>query len=801
MKAVIMAGGKGTRLRPLTCNTSKPMVPLLDRPCMEYMVDLLKLHGINDIAVTVQYLPQTIIRHFGDGSEFGVRMQIYEESVPLGTAGSVKNCEDFLDETFLVISGDGLTDFDLTEIIRFHKEKKAMVTIVMTKVDAPLEYGVVITEADGRITHFLEKPSWSEVFADTVNTGIYVIEPEVLQLFSKGQEFDFSKDLFPLMLASNMPIYGYTAEGYWSDIGNLQQYRQTQFDMLMGLVDVNIRGEEQLPRVWVGRDSTIAPGAVIAGPSFIGADVTIVSGANIGPYAVIGSHSHIESQVTMERSVMWAGSRILYAAMLKGATLCSKILLGKGAQVDEGAVIGDRVDLGDHSLVRPEVKIWPEKSIGEGVIQSTSLIWGNLVSHSLFDEDGISGLPSIELNPEMVGRIVASYGSNLKKGSFVSVSCDEFPYSPVLKLSAAASLMALNLNVRDHGIVPVPVARYGISTSDCIGGVHVRRVVEDGDKRIVIQFFDEYGLPIDKGLERKIENVFVQEDYIRPDPQTVGLLESSNEVTNQYVREVLEHINQDVIAARSYGVFLHCENITVQAILLSILHALSCEVITTTKKQIDMAQSVIANKVDFGISVDQSGQKFILYTDQGRALSADEILILQMFIAVKENTEVAVPVSAPSVIEELAQQLGASVVRTKAVKRSLLEVLRHHGLQFHFDAFYSLGSLLQFMAEEQLPLQAMVNQIPQFHMKTVIVPCPVNAKGRVMRKLVEDLKGMRPQLINGIRVMSEIGWALITPDEERGMFKVVVQGNTIDHAEELAELYKNKIISYQAWSF
>ncbi len=799
MKAVIMAGGKGTRLRPLTINLPKPMVPLLDRPCMEYLIDLLKQHQIHDIAVTVQYLPQIIIRHFGDGSDFGVNMKIYEESVPLGTAGSVKNCGDFLDETFLVISGDGLTDFDLSDIMRFHKEKKAMVTIVMTKVDAPLEYGVVITEKDGRISHFLEKPSWSEVFADTVNTGIYVIEPEVLQLFEKGQEFDFSKDLFPLMLANNMPIYGYIAEGYWSDIGSLQQYRQTQFDMLMGLVDVQIRGEERFPRVWVGNDSKISPHAVIAGPSFIGADVTIESGANIGPYAVIGSHSLIESHVSMERSVMWGGSRISSDSMLRGATLCSKLLLGNGVHVEEGAVIGDRVTLGDHSKVRPEVKIWPEKSIGDGVIQSTSLIWGSAVSHSLFDDEGISGLPSIELNPEMVGRIVASYGANLKKGTYVSVSCDDFPYCSVLKLSAIASLMALNLNVRDHGIIPVPVARYGIGMSDCVGGVHFRRATDDSEKQIVIQIFDADGLPIDKGFERKIENAFVQEDFIRPDPQTVGALELTHEIKNHYIREVLGQINQEVIASRSFNVFLHCENLSVQSILQSIFHSLNCNVISTTRKQIDMALSVTSNQVDMGVFIDHSGQKFILYTDQGRALTADEILILQMFIAVKENTQVAVPMSAPSVIEELAQKLGASVVRTKAMTRSLLEVMSNQSLQSHFDAFFSLVSLLQFMAEEQLSLQAMVDQIPQFHMKTVTVPCPVSAKGRVMRKLVEDLKGMQAQLISGIKVMSEVGWALISPDEERAIFKVVVQGDTNDHAEELAELYRNKILSYQAW--
>ncbi|MCY0901370.1 MAG: sugar phosphate nucleotidyltransferase, partial [Firmicutes bacterium] len=449
MKAVIMAGGRGTRLRPLTCYVPKPMVPLLDRPCMEYIVDLLKRHEISDIAVTVQYLPQVISGYFGDGSDLGVNMQIFEESVPLGTAGSVKNCEAFLDETFVVISGDGLTDFDLTDIVRFHKQKGAMATIVMTKVDVPLEYGVIMTEADGRITRFLEKPSWSEVFSDTVNTGIYILEPEVLALFEKGQEFDFSKDLFPLMLERDMPLFGYVAQGYWSDIGSLEQYRQTQFDMLMGLVDVTIRGEQRFPRVWVGHDVQIDETAHVQGPSFLGDGVTIAGDAQIGPYAVVGRHTQIAARVTMERSVTWHGNYIGPTSMLNGATLCSNLQIGNGVDICEAAVIGEKTRVGDLCVIRPGVKIWPEKAIGDGTIQSSSLIWGNAVLHSLFDEDGISGLANVELIPEMVGRIASSYGSSVKKGSIVSVSCDEYPYCTVLKLSVVASLLAVGLEVRD----------------------------------------------------------------------------------------------------------------------------------------------------------------------------------------------------------------------------------------------------------------------------------------------------------------------------------------------------------------
>ncbi|KEO83009.1 hypothetical protein EL26_12015 [Tumebacillus flagellatus] len=240
MKAVIMAGGKGTRLQPLTNRMPKPMVPLLERPCMEYIVDLLKRHGITDIAVTLQYLPDVIKQHFGDGSAHGVRLHYFEEHTPLGTAGSVKNASDFLDETFLVISGDALTDFDLTNAIRFHREREALGTMVLTEVDDPTRFGVVTTDEFGRIVRFQEKPSRDEVFSHTVNTGIYVLEPEILTFFEQGQEYDFSKQLFPQVLEQGLPLYGCVGEGYWSDIGTPDQYRETQVDMIYGRVQVQV---------------------------------------------------------------------------------------------------------------------------------------------------------------------------------------------------------------------------------------------------------------------------------------------------------------------------------------------------------------------------------------------------------------------------------------------------------------------------------------------------------------------------------------------------------------------------------
>ena len=257
MKAVVMAGGEGTRLRPLTSNQPKPMVPIVGKPCMEHIIELLKRHGFEDVIVTVAFLPQAIRSYFGGGETLGVDIGYSVEESPLGTAGSVRLAAERLDGTFLVISGDALCDVDLTRLVDFHREKQASVTIGLKSVENPLEFGIVVTDDDGRVERFLEKPSWGQVFSDTINTGIYVLEPEVLKHVPTDRPFDFSKELFPLLLEMGRPIYGCVLDGYWQDIGNLDQYRQANFDALDGQVGLDIPGLRVRGNIWIGEGADL----------------------------------------------------------------------------------------------------------------------------------------------------------------------------------------------------------------------------------------------------------------------------------------------------------------------------------------------------------------------------------------------------------------------------------------------------------------------------------------------------------------------------------------------------------------
>ena len=246
-----MAGGFGTRLRPLTANIPKPMVPLLNKPMMHHIVALLKQHGITDIIASLFYSPEAIVSYFGDGAALGVNIKYFRADADYGTAGSVRAATEGMKERILIISGDVLTDFDLSAAIRFHEERNSKATIVLTRAKNPLQFGVVITRDDGKITRFLEKPSWGEVFSDTINTGIYILEPEVLAMVPEREEYDFSKDLYPLLLRQDAGLYGYIADGYWRDIGNLNEYQDAHLDILHGRASVEMDGQRQ-GNLWIG---------------------------------------------------------------------------------------------------------------------------------------------------------------------------------------------------------------------------------------------------------------------------------------------------------------------------------------------------------------------------------------------------------------------------------------------------------------------------------------------------------------------------------------------------------------------
>ncbi|MBI4534259.1 MAG: NTP transferase domain-containing protein, partial [Candidatus Melainabacteria bacterium] len=517
MKAVIMAGGSGTRLRPLTSHLPKPMVPVINKPMAEHIVALLRKHGFKDIIFTLHYLPQSIRDYFDDGSEFDVNISYsVEEGQPLGTAGCVKAIQDQLDSTFLVISGDCLTDINLAEAVEFHRARKSKATIVLKRVENPLEYGVVITSTDGRIQRFVEKPGASEIFSDTVNTGIYILEPEVMLYVIMGREQDFSNDLFPLLLLRNEPLYGFVAQGYWCDIGTLQVYRQAHKDVLDGKVQLNIGLDQIEPGIWVGEGTQINSSVKLSSPVLIGKNCRIGSDAQIDAHTVIGDHVVIQEKVSLKQPIIWSNTYVGNEASLRACIICSNATVHRASEILEGAVIGANTAVGQEAIISPDVRVWPNKTVDSGARVTSSLIWGTRAPRTLFGAHGVRGLANIELTPEFAVDLAAAYGSTLKGGP-VLVSRDYWGISRMISRALSSGLMSVGIEVQNLESMPLPIARYYAKTQRASGLIHTRVSQREPD-RISIEFFDSEGIAITKAMERKIESAFFKEDFPRSLP-------------------------------------------------------------------------------------------------------------------------------------------------------------------------------------------------------------------------------------------------------------------------------------------
>jgi len=351
VKAVILVGGEGMRLRPLTSKIPKAIVPILNQPFLEHLLNYLKRHGVSDAILAMGYLPDPIRNCLGDGSQLGVRLTYLVEESPLGTAGAVKNAESYLDGSFIVFNGDVITDIDLTAMVKRHKEVKPKVSIALTPVDNPTIYGVVETDAAGMVQRFVEKPSWDKVTTNMINAGIYILEPEVLAHIPASTPSMFENHLFPRLLEMGEPILGYPSDAYWIDIGTPEKYLKANHDLLLQQVSRGIQAKGK---------GQFHPTAQIEGPVLIAEECTIAEGAKLKGPAVLGPHCEIGKGAVVQGAVLWHHSRVGEKAILKNCVVCSYSYVGQGSHVPDNCVLGDSVTVASGSILDQGTKVWPD---------------------------------------------------------------------------------------------------------------------------------------------------------------------------------------------------------------------------------------------------------------------------------------------------------------------------------------------------------------------------------------------------------------------------------------------------------
>ncbi|MEI2580029.1 mannose-1-phosphate guanyltransferase [Scytonema sp. PRP1] len=830
MRAVLMAGGSGTRLRPLTCDLPKPMVPILNRPIAEHIINLLKRHQITEVVATLHYLPDVMRDYFQDGSDFGVQMTYaVEEDQPLGTAGCVKNIAELLDDTFLVISGDSITDFDLTAAIEFHKQKKSKATLILTRVPNPIEFGVVITDEENRIKRFLEKPSTSEIFSDTVNTGTYILEPEVLEYLPANQESDFSKELFPLLLAKNEPMYGYIAQGYWCDVGHLDAYREAQYDGLHKKVKLDFAYKEVSPGLWVGQNTYIDHTAEIEAPAVIGDNCRIGARVQIEAGTVIGDNVTIGADANLKRPIVWNGGIIGDEAHLSACVISRGARVDRRAHVLEGAVVGSLSTVGEEAQISPFVRVWPSKKIESGAILNINLIWGNTAQRNLFGQRGVQGLANIDITPEFAVKLGAAYGSTLKPGSRVTVSRDQRNVSRMVTRSLIAGLMSVGIDIQNLDATALPIARTVIPTMSVAGGIHVR-MHPDRPDYILIEFMDVKGINITKSLEKKIEGAYFKEDMRRSQIHEIGNVAYPSQVMDRYCTafEKLLHIDTirnsrakvviDYVYSVSGAVLPQMlDNFGADAVVLNA--SLNKTAMSTADREALLTQLghvVEALKANFGVQVSANGEQLILVDESGIPIRGEMLtaLMVDMMLTAHPRGTVVVPVHASSGVEQIARRHDAKVIRTKANPTALMEACQKNSNvvlggsgdigfifpQLHpgFDAMFCAAKLIEMLTIQERSLATVRSELPRVIHKAHTIRCPWTVKGALMRYLVETHPAQNLELIDGVKICQpyDDSWVLVLPDASEPIVHLYANSNDRDWVDESLRQYRARVQAF-----
>ena len=821
MKAVVMAGGEGTRLRPMTANQPKPLLPVVNKPIMEHVLRLLKRHGFTETVVTVQFLAALVRNYFGDGEEIGMALSYATEEMPLGTAGSVKNAQDALrDERFLVISGDALTDIDLTDLVRFHKENGALVTIGLKRVPNPLEFGIIIIDDDGRVQRFLEKPTWGQVFSDTANTGIYVMEPEVLDHVAAGESVDWSGDVFPKLLAEGAPLYGYVADGYWEDVGTHESYLKAQADMLSGKVDNEPDGFEVSPGVWVAEGAEVDSEAVLKGPLYIGDYAKVEAGAELREFTVLGSNVVVKEGAFLHRAVVHDNVFIGPSTNLRGCVVGKNTDVMAGARIEEGAVIGDECVIESEAYVSSDVKVYPFKTIEAGAVVNTSVIWESRGQRTLFGPRGVSGLINVEITPELAVRLASAYATTLKKGANVTASRDASRAARTLNRAVQSALTASAINVQDLEACPIPVARYETAREDCAGGIVIRTTPGDS-QGVDIVFLDDQGADLSQGAQRKLERVFGRQEYRRAFPGEIAELSYPSRVVESYVRDLQRCVNMRGVREAGLKIVIDCAGGTASLVLPQLLGRLGVDVLTVNNRLDEVSPTetlaermrdlqrlgelVSSSRAAFGVRFDPVGERISLVNENGELISDDRglLVVLDLVASERRGGRVALPVTTTRVAEQVCRFHGVQVEWTSTSQDVLTKAASAEDSIFAgdgrggfiipefsptVDGIAAFIRMLGLVARTRLTLSQIDHRIPEAHLLKRSVPTPWAAKGSVMRHVVEAAGDRVVDTTDGVRVIEDdASWILVLPDPSEAVTHLWAEGADRDSAQDLLQ--------------
>jgi len=759
MKAVIMAGGEGSRLRPLTCNLPKPLARLCGRPVLEYIFDLLIRHGVSEAAVTLGYLAGMVEEQYRGGYR-QLKLEFVTEEAPLGTAGGVALAARQWGEPFLVISGDAMCDLDLSWARRQHERTGAAVTILGAAVDDPREYGLMQTDTEGRVVRFVEKPAWGQVTTNLANTGIYLLRPDVMSLVPEGRPFDFAKDLFPQLMAQGEEIFCCEMEGYWCDIGDLGAYLRCQRDMLDRKVQCALPAAPQdSPGVYL-RGAMPQGDYDLVPPVYLGEDVELAPGAVVGPYTVLDDGCAIGERAKIRGSVLLQNVSISAGASLTGAIACAGASVGRGAQLFEGCAMGEGAVIGAGALLHPEAAVWPHKQVEGGAVVRGPVKYGSQPA-ALFGDGGVGGGEGAPLTPEACAALGCAVGS-VKPCKKAGVACDGSGGAKALTLALTGGLMSAGSHVWSFG--DCFEAQLSFFTAFCgLGvGLYVR-----GGREPSIHICGEGGLPAPRYLEREIEARLRRGDFHRCTGEACKDAADMGSIRMMYSREMMKQAPDGLagIYAR-----VKCANPQIQELLEDTLARLGCE--AGCEPLLALGES------GAGLTAQEGGQAF----------GAERLLALCCQWEFARGGDVALPYDAPELLDALAQHAGRSTLRylSSPADQGDAAARRLSARQVWVrDGLFRAVKLLAIMKESGRTLAQLSAGLPPFYVeeKSFALPCPPSLLQRLLGE--RDGEAVPEPAREGIVLRKQGGRILITPGKSGRRVRVLAEAESMELAQEL----------------
>jgi mannose-1-phosphate guanylyltransferase/phosphomannomutase len=800
VRAVLLAGGEGTRLRPLTSALPKPLLPVVNRPLLEHAIDLLRRHDVTDLVVAAGYRAEALREYFGDGAEHGVCLRWAVEESPLGTAGSLRAAMAGSTETFLVVSGDVVCDVDLGEVVAFHRARGAQMTVGLAHRGDPHELGIVLTGRDGRVERVVEKPAPARVVTDTVNTGLYVLEPGVLDAIPTGRPVDVARELLPGLLARGWPVYGFSEVGYWEDVGTLDAYLRVHRDLLDGRVSTAVGGFDVGGRVWLGEDAEVDPTATITGPAVLGASCRIGPGAAVGTHTVLGSNVVVGADTTVERSVVHDNVYIGPGAVLRAAVVGRGVRIRRGARLEEGSVVGVDCVIGEDATLKPGVAVYPAKTVDPGVTVSSSVVWESRATRTLIGPAGVVGLANVDVTPELAVRLAMAFATTLRRGARVAVSRDTSRAARVVERAIMVGLNAAGADVVALEVATVPVTRFAVREGDCDGGVTVRLVPGD-PQSVSVRFLDRAGIDLSPSARTALERVLARQDVRRALAGELGDMIVPGRLAEDYTSRLCgsgHRAGPPGPSGRRVKVVLDYAYGASSFVMPNVLAKLGADVLSlnpyaSTRQALDfdrfehageVARLVLASGAALGAVIDSDGERITFVDETGHVLSDAEgmvaVVALVLESAAGRGGTAVLPVSCPLAAEATVRDLGGTLVPSGLGPADILAAAGSDAvvaasadgayafprLMPAFDAVAALVTVLGLLRDGSSRLSEVIGRHPVGVLAHRRVAVPRSRTAAVMRVVLESCAGEDLVLVEGVKARFPDGWALVAPDAE-----------------------------------